>query len=175
MEATTTTRRSARRKPELNTGEMTVGQRPSVDLDKRLENHEPEAIVPVDGPLTLSQAEQLVFNEQPVTIRIHPSPEKHAPKVADCWVNGDGAEVFMNGRWVKVGYLPIGQVLTTKRKYVEVLARAKHDSVQTEIIKHEDYEQNLAHRFTSVRWSFSVLRDDDPRGSEWLTRLMAEG
>jgi hypothetical protein len=154
---------------------MQVGQRPSVDLDARLQNHEPEAIVPVDTPLEMSYVEQLAFNEDKIKIRIHPSTEKHAPKVAECWVNGEPAEVWINGRWVKMGYMPIGQELITKRKYVEVLARAKHDTVTTEVVKTAEDEQNLAHRFTSVKYSFSVLADPSPRGAEWLTRLLAEG
>ena len=44
-------------------------------------------------------ADQLKMAEDPVTIIIHPSQEKNPPQVVDCWVNGRGAEVFVNGKW----------------------------------------------------------------------------
>jgi hypothetical protein len=177
MEAATVEPRRARRQSkEVHTSDMGVGQQPTVDLDARLENPEPETIEPVQGFLSKNYAEDLAFNEQPVKIRLEPSSEKFAPRVADGWVNGVGIEVLMNGKWVALGYIPVGQVVVTKRKYVEVLARAKHDSVTTQVVETPGEDpRNYAHRFTSVKYPFSVIEDRSPNGSDWLQRLIAEG
>ena len=166
----------SRRSKEVFTGDLEVGQRPAVDLDERLMNNVAEEIEPVQAFDSKRYVEDLAFMEQPVTIRLERTSEKHAPKVVECWNNGTPAEVFMNGQWVKVGYLPVGQVIMTKRKYVEILARAKHDTVSTEVSDEEsENPRNLAHRVTSVKYPFSVVKDESPRGTDWLTRLLAEG
>jgi hypothetical protein len=163
-----------RRGPEIHTGDMKVGQQPSISLDGPLD-HE-QVIIPVDTPLETEQTKNLAFAEEPVTIRIEPSSEKFAPKVVDCWVNGVGAEVFMNGRWHKLGVLPVGIPVTTKRKYVEVIARSKQDTVSTISGKPGDENpENRIERNTYHKAPFSVISDKNPVGAEWLTRLMAEG
>ena len=160
---------------EIHTGDMKVGQPPSISLDDGPLDHE-QVILPVDTPLDDDHVKLLAFAEEPVTIRIEPSPEKFAPKVIDCWVNGVGAEVFMNGRWHKLGVLPVGIPVTTKRKYVEVMARSKQDTVETKTGKVGDENpENRIDRTTFHKAPFSVISDKNPLGAEWLTRLMAEG
>ena len=161
--------------PELSTADMQVGQMPDIVL----RNDEPidheQLVIPVDRPLESEYIKALKFAEEPVTIRIERSSEKFAPLTVDCWVNGIGAEVFMRGKWLQLGYLPVGYPIITKRKYVEVLARSKVDSVQTDVQKREDSEDNIIQRHTSQKSPFSILKDDNPLGHEWLTRLLAEG
>ena len=160
---------------ELHTADMAVGQQPRIVLhDDAPIDHE-SVIIPVEQMPASNYINALKFAEEPVTIRIERSGEKFAPHSVDCWVNGVGAEVLMNGKWVQLGYLPIGHAITTKRKYVEILARAKHDTVQTNVTKHEENEDNFIDRHTSQKTPFSVLRDANPTGGEWLTRLLAEG
>ena len=78
----------------------------------------------------------------------------------------------MNGRWVPVGYLPVGTAITVKRKYVAVLAGAKRDTINTNVIERDNEDpQNHVERFTSAAALFSVIRDDNPRGSDWLIEL----
>lgn len=159
---------------ELHTGDMAVGQHAPIVLadDKPLERE--QIILPLEKQMAGKYLADLAFAEEPVTIRIERSSEKFAPHSVDCWVNGVGAEILMKGRWIQTGYLPVGHVVTTKRKYVEVLARSKHDSVQTEVKKHEESEENVIDRHTSQKTPFSVIRDENPRGAEWLTRLLQE-
>ena len=75
-----------------------------------------------------------------------------------------GAEIFTNGRWVEVGFLPVGEPVITKRKYVEVLAAAKHEAVNT---RHDTAEaerpRNFVERTLSSRAPFSVIKDDVTR------------
>jgi hypothetical protein len=89
-----------------------------------------------------------------------------------CWVNGKGAEVLVNGKWVEFGYLPVSQMLTTKRKYVEVLLRSKRDSVNTNVIERDNEDpQNIIERSTTSTALFSIIEDRNPRGAEWATEL----
>lgn len=158
---------------ELHTADMAVGQAPKIILPDE-GPIDREQIIVTDRQPASDYLDALKFAEEPVTIRIERSAEKFAPHSVDLWVNGVGAEVLMKGKWIQTGYLPVGHVVTTKRKYVEVLARSKHDSVQTEVRKHEESEENVIDRHTSQKTPFSVIRDDNPRGAEWLTRLLQE-
>jgi hypothetical protein len=173
MDATNQTTRRARR--ELHTSELPIGQSPAIDLpDNGPIDHE-QVIVPVDTPLVDSYLVGLKFAEEPVTIRISMSSEKYAPKVVDCWCNGIGAEVMMNGRWQQLGWIPVGREVTVKRKYVEILARSKIDNITTDTDDPGvENPQNRIERSTSAKVPFSVLKDDNPMGHAWLTRLMAE-
>lgn len=118
---------------------------------------------------------ELAFMEEPVTIRIEPSGEENAPLTVDCWVNGKGAEVERNGRWQELGFLPIGIVVTTKRKYVEVLARSKTMKVSTPEQSANDANPDNNVRRRNVRMhSFSVIKDPSPRGAAWLTQIFNE-
>ncbi len=176
MDAVNAPAQSSRRaRRELHTDDIAVGQRADVNL-MNLDEHESDVIQPVDTPITNDYVAALAFNEQPVTIRIERSSEKFAPMWVDCWVQGKGAEVYQDGRWLTLNALPVGEAVTTRRKYVEVLARAKPDSVQTNVIERDNEDpQNMLQRFTSVKHPFSVIRDADPRGADWLTRILQEG
>src|SRR5688572_27922351 len=77
--------------------------------------------------------ERLAAGEEPVEMRIEPSTDQNAPHSYYCAVNGKGAECLSPaGEWVPIDWVPVGQNLTMKRKYVEVLVRAKRDRVTTD-------------------------------------------
>ena len=129
----------------------------------------------VEGPeqVQKSYLDALAFAEEPVTIRIERSSEKYAPKVIDLWCNGKGAEVLQNGRWLELKVLPVGIPVTTKRKYVEILARSKVDTVNTRVGDERDERPiNEIERYTSSRAPFSVIEDKNPKGAAWLTGLV---
>ena len=156
---------------ELHTGDMAIAQKDVVESREDLDSE----IVVAPEQLHKEYVEALAFAEEPVTIRIERGSEKFAPPMVDLWVQGRGAEVLINGRWVVLGYLPVGFPITTKRKYVEVLAASKHDAIQTKVLKEEHSERNLIERFTSAKAPFSVLEDKNPKGAEWLTNLVRFG
>lgn len=161
---------------EVNTADMQITQKPDVDLGLGENIVHGESLASVAGDVA-HEAEYLAalhFNEEPVTIRIEENsksdfPETHVP----VQVNGVEAEVLQNGQWIRIGWLPIGVPLTTKRKYVEVLARAKPENVRT---VHDDANverpQNRVQRRTSAAYPLSIIRDDNPKGHEWLSRIM---
>lgn len=116
--------------------------------------------------------DELAFMEEPVTIRLEPSSDKNAAGAFPIWVNGKPAECWQNGRWDEIGYLPVGRTLTVKRKVLEVIIRAKVDTVHTQIQEMDsERPNNVIQRFTSPVHSFSILEDRNPRGPQWVAEL----
>ena len=175
MEQATPPKTPFRKKTELFSGDLQVGQKAPVDLAHAGE-YQAGAIEPVQGFNTKKYLDDLAFMEEPVTIRLERSSEKNAPKTVPAAVNGKGCEVFLNGKWLEMTYIPMGQPVTIKRKYVEVLARAKPDSVTTNVIERDNEDpQNVVDRVTTSKHPFSVIHDASPRGADWLTKIMLEG
>lgn len=163
MDAVQTPVRRSRR--EAHTADMEVGQRPDIFIpDTGPLVREPESIEPVETPIGSDYAAELAFMEEPVKIRIEPLPEKFSPPAVDVYVNGQAV------------WIPVGREFVVKRKFVEALARSKPTDVST---AHEDATvdnpNNRVIRTTRSKYPFSVIRDDNPRGYAWLTKLMAEG
>lgn len=161
---------------ELHTADLRVTEAPPVDIE-----HRSEVILPADAKsLDKDYLDALNFMEDEMTIRIEPSDEENAPIVVDCWVNGKGAEVKdpRTGKWMELNCLPMGGVIITKRKYVEVLARSRSDRV---VGKEESNRPEAGRdgwkidRRTVRKTLFSVIHDPaGGKGVEWLTRLHAE-
>lgn len=168
-------RSKLKRKSELDTRETRIPQKPVLQMpgiDQAIERESP--IVQVETPLLRDDLDKLAFAEEPVTILIHRSGEKFAPRSTDyIGVNGKGAEMLFKNGWVPIGYLPRGQSITTKRKYVEVLAKSKMDHVTTTVIERDNEDpQNLVERATVQLTTFSVIHDANPKGAEWLAQLL---
>ncbi len=162
-------------KKELHTSDVKLGQREARRIDV-IEDDEP--IVSLADGIGSSEAEYiaaLAFMEEPMTIRINVSAEKNPARVVPCWVNGKGAEVFHREKWLQNGWLPVGVPVITKRKYVEVLARAKQETVTVRIVDTEGGgKENYADRNPNMRYSFSVLQDANPKGADWLSTILME-
>lgn len=161
---------------ETYTGDMPMSQKDDIDISLGKHVERTESFANVTGAaLEGNYASQLAFNEEPITIRIEPNPrqseapETHVPVV----VQGKGAEVFVDGKWTELTWLPIGIILTTKRKFVEVIARARTDHIKTH---HEEANverpRNAVHRSTVQNYPVSVMQDKNPLGAEWLSRIM---
>ncbi len=155
---------------ETHSDDFIISQKPTISDDP---NEYGGDIVTAQQVIDKDYAAELAFNEEPLTIRLQPSSEKNAAMSMPVTVNGKPAEVYQNGRWMEVGYLPVNTTLTVKRKVVEIIARARIDTVNTEIIGPETADpRNQIRRNTSPLHSFSILEDKNPRGRAWLTELM---
>lgn len=162
-------------KQEINTADLPIEQKKDIDLDSPIIHGEALANVAGDVDHAKDYLATLQFNEDPVTIIINENgrqtdyPETHVP----VQVQGKGAEVLINGRWVSICWLPIGQELTTKRKYLEALLRSKSESINTQ---HEDATverpRNILRRANTSNYPVQVLEDRNPLGREWLSGLM---
>lgn len=162
------------RRHELDSRSLPIGQKEKValpPLDQAVE-HEPLIVVP-ETALLKDDYEKLAFNEEPLTILIHRSGEKFAPRCTDyVAVNGRPAEMLCKNGWIAIGYLPRGQSIIVKRKVVERLALSKMDHISTTVITHDNEDpQNYVERTTVSMASFTVLDDKNPKGTEWLAQL----
>lgn len=170
-----------RRGAEINTGDLPIGQPGRIILPAEgLPDREEIAQVPgLQGGKQLSKyMSDLSFAEEPITIRIEPGQGKFAPKIADCWVNGIGAEFVINGKFVRKGWLPVGVEVITKRKYVEVLLRSKPTNVstpETPDFSKSDDDNNWIDRRTSCNTPITIIRDDSPASRDWYAKIMMEG
>lgn len=164
-------------KREVSTEDMPVAQSASVDLAD-LVNLIRNPALPNTGekPLQKDYLDALAFAEEPVTISIEENSRSDYPET-HVFVQsaGQGAEIWINNQWCTVTWLPIGQVLTTKRKYLEILLRSKSDHVRTQ---HDDatvaVPQNKLNRRTSGNYPVTIIEDRNPLGFEWASRIRAE-
>lgn len=149
---------------EVHTGDMPTRQPvPIVVAPEGPVVREAETIELADTPMAKSDLDELAFMEERVTIRVEPLAEEFAPTVLDFYVNG-------RAEWV-----PVGQEWTLPRKYVEVIARAQPFKVRTQTGNVNDEKpENRIVRSQRAQYPFSVLHDPNPRGREWLTRIMRE-
>ena len=154
---------------EIHSEDMPIDQRP---IPEDLGDRDGDVILTDRAVANDDFVKELAFMDEAVTIRLEPSADRNAITVFPVWINGQGAEIFQNGRWQPICWLPVGQAITIKRKVLEVIARTKIDNIQTEIQNEEaDRPHNTQHRFTSSVHAFSVLEDNSPRGHAWLTEV----
>lgn len=153
----------------LEAGTVKTEQLPPIN---KIEEYDGNVVVADQSAIDKEYAEELKFMEEAVTIRLEQSSEKNAATVQPAWVDGKGAEVFINGRWYPITYLPIGQTLITKRKYLEVLLRAKFTRIET---KHDDATvdnpQNRVIRHTSSVVPVTIVKDTE-LGAEWAREIL---
>jgi len=153
---------------ELHSDTLPVDQRPPITDQSTYEGD----VILTEQIGNKDYLAELEFMEEPVTIRLEPSSDKNAAMAFPIWVNGKKAEVFQHGRWDEIGYLPVGVPLIVKRKVLEVIIRAKTDTIHTSIQEMDsERPNNVVQRFTSPVHSFSIIEDRNPRGPAWATEL----
>lgn len=168
--------RRARR--EQHSTDHPIGQMEPLSLDVTEEVDRKRIVEADESALVDGYATAIGFAEEPVVIMVNPASERNAAQWVECWVNGKGAEVLIEGRWTECPYMPVGVELTVKRKYVEVLLRSKQTTWQTNHVAADDaksvHVDNKTIPTTMARNSVSILSDRNPMGREWLKRVMAE-
>lgn len=102
------------------------------------------------------------FMEERVVVRVAPSANKDDPKIVEVWNNGV-PQRMIRGEWTIV-----------KRKYVEVMARAKPFGITTPEITDANGD-----RTTKIETHNGLLlpfemRDQNPIGQAWLQRILQE-
>jgi hypothetical protein len=171
-------KKKLKRLSELDSRSVDIPQKERIVLPPITESVErEETIVLPEAPLVTADIDKLAFAEEPITILIHRSGERFAPRCTDyIGVNGKGAEMLFKNGWVSIGYLPRGQAIVTKRKYVEVLARAKQDNVNANYTRTNESEEpvNFVDRSTVSLCAFSVIKDENPLGAEWLSQILRQ-
>lgn len=148
--------------PELNNTEL-----PKRTLDALTDDPDADRseILIADASAAGDYAADLAFMEEKVTILLHRGREKNAPTAEMVGVNG------------VIKWIPVDTPVKIERKFVENLARAQPLNINTRSGESDgdDLTFNHVQRSLSSLVSFSVLEDANPRGREWLTRVMREG
>jgi hypothetical protein len=75
---------------------------------------------------------------------------------------------------MREGYLPVGRRITTKRKYLEVLLRAKIDTINVEGTSGYDVDRgsaNTIRRMTTPVHGISIIEDKNPRAQGWYEEM----
>ena len=155
-----------RLKKDLEAAEQVIGQRHTrqfLETDDAKPSLTPQAVEPVGRPVDKDWADQMKFMEEVIEVTVHTSSEKFAEPVV---------EVFCNGipqRFAR------GNRQAVKRKYVEVLARAKQTNYGNQQIVQENGEETYTYpASTALRYPFTVNNDPNPRGIDWLKSVLAE-
>lgn len=158
------------RKNTIDAAEQQIGQDVSIEMPvsgsldemKRPDQKQESEIVTVarDG-LDNGYAAQLAFMEEPVDVMVHETTDPNEQLLVDVYCNG------IPQRFIR------GQVQTVKRKYVEILARAKQTSIQTRTETTTDDVINRINKHTALRYPFSIVHDPNPRGAAWLKSVLA--
>lgn len=156
--------RSATR--EVNAAEQPLGgQKPRIQRSTgpAEESLDPPELEVTDKMPDPGWASNMAMAEELVEVVVHDTTDKAASKII---------EVFNNGipqRFIR------GQTQTVKRKFVATLANAKQTAFSQE--KYMDADGVEAYRnvpHTALTYPFSVIRDDNPRGADWLKNLLAQ-
>lgn len=169
-------RRAPKRATEFDTRSVTPEQRAPIlmaPIDQPQER--PSTVQPVDREMKDLDFDAIQFAEDKLLIIIHRGHDpKFSPMCTDyVAVNGVPAEILYKNGWIRSGYLPRGIAFYTKRKYVEVLARSKMDTISTRVVERDNEDpQNYTDPVTTATLPFSVLEDKNPKGAEWLTLLL---
>lgn len=170
-------RRRPKRAKEFDSRSVEPNQKSTIVMPPIADpvERKPEIVIP-ETQLMKDDLEKLAFSEEPIKIFIHRSGEKFSPRTTDLVaVNGIKAEMLFKNGWVQIGYLPRGQEIIVKRKYVEQLAHAKMDNITTVVTGNTGMGEdtvNKVERVTTSVCQFSVLHDPNPKGIEWLSQLL---
>lgn len=149
---------------KLDTADMDVGQKTHIDMpgtgviDRSAMHEEGVEVVPavaMDG-----YAADLAFMEELVDVEVHESNDPNAEPIVDLYCNGTPQRIVR------------GQPIAVKRKYVQILANARQVSMSTDTrVQGEDVINRVSKR-SALRYPFSVVRDDNRRGRDWLRQAL---
>jgi hypothetical protein len=127
------------------------------------ESLEPARIQPVGRVVSKEKLDALKFNEDVLTIVVHDSTNPLDDPMPEVWNDGT-PQRFQRGKEMQV-----------KRKYVEVLARAKKTTYTQRKVKNQLGEEtyiNVPH--SALKYPFAVIHDPSPNGKAWLQSIINE-
>ena len=144
---------------ELHSDDLPIRDVPSLDTDDRSGD-----VIVASPDIGSDYMKELAFMEEYVEIYLNRGREKHAPKFEQVGVNG------------QIIWVIVETPVRIKRKFVEVLARSMPMDIRTNAGETDGdaLTYNKVDRSQSASFSFSVLRDDNPRGPAWLAKVRRE-
>lgn len=113
----------------------------------------------IEVPGVMGSIEEEAFANEMLTIRVATSSLDSAPVPSS--VNGI-SQYFLRGKKQKV-----------RRKYVEALARARTYSYEQELGDQRDPSSLRMVERMNLSYPFEIIEDPNPKGREWLERILA--
>ena len=151
---------------------MTRGRKPLVDTTTEyLGNQNPLTIGEIgrgdvdeiETVVDMKKADMLAFMEEPVTIVVMSSGDVNEVDLVQVAVNGT------------TQFIKRDEPITVKRKYVERLARCKKTDFRQALDDSQgEVSFNILSRHHSLRFPFSVIQDQNPKGPGWLKQILTE-
>lgn len=157
--------RGVRNSGGIDAAEQQIGQKTYVDMPgqgnaRDLDLGE-QGIQVVDGPALGDYAAELAFMEEPVEVLVHESTDPNAEPIIDLYCNGVPQRLLR------------GEPQVVKRKYVQILADARQTSMTTTVRREGDGVVNRINKHSGLRYPFSVQADRNPKGREWIKKVLA--
>jgi hypothetical protein len=149
--------------PDVNAAEMQIQQENVRTFKPGTSELSPREIIVQDKPVDMEKLANLAFMEEMVTVHIHSTNNPTDEQTFELFNNGR-REVFRRN-----------EQKTVKRYFVDGLARAKpttftQHSKRDNAGEMQEYQQP----HTGLKYPFSVIRDDNPKGADWLRWAMAQ-
>ena len=120
-------------------------------------------VEPVEGPDFEDVVALEAFMNEPVEVFLYEPMREGEEHIVATWVNGVSQ------------YIIRGRPQTIKRKYVEVLARARKVHVSAKGFKTPDGDaKNQISIVSGLQYPFNVLSDPNPKGPAWLKQILGE-
>jgi hypothetical protein len=116
----------------------------------------------IDRPINQSKVELEAFMNEPVTIMVMSSGDENETDLIQVGVNG------------VTQFFRRDTPQTVKRKFVARLARAKKTDFRQTLDDRLGEKMNNFTRHHSLKYPFSVIEDKNPKGSAWLTSILAQ-
>lgn len=116
----------------------------------------------VDGPKAMKKADELAFMDEMVEIVISESDNPNAENPVPVSINGRGGFIFR------------GQPTIVRRCYVERLARCKTDNFKQNLNETDPEKFNILKLMRGLKYPFTVTVDRNPKGRDWLIKVLRE-
>jgi len=148
----------------IDTREEVVGQNQVFDLPAAGKVGDLiDVVKSVDTPRMKVKAAEMAFMDEYVTVQIADTGSPNEEQYVQLGNNGTPQ------------FVERGKPQKIKRKYVEVLARAKRGAVQTpEFVDASGARSTRIVKTPTLAYPFQVIMDKNPNGRAWLQRILAE-
>lgn len=125
--------------------------------------HRDHTVEVADGPINKAYIDELAMAEEMVDVMVHESTDPNAENPVQVSCNGVNQFFYR------------GHTQSVKRKFLEILARAKRTSISTPEGTNANGERTTVIRKASaLAYPFSVMRDPNPNGAAWLRKVLSQ-
>lgn len=110
-----------------------------------------------------SHAAHLAFLEELLIINVAETADPNMENPVVLGINGRNVAIWR------------GQDTIVKRKYVEMLLRAKPETIRTRQERNGEGDvKNHIDKMRALKYPFSIVREDNPRGKAWARKIRSE-